>query len=180
MPAPRLLPPPIYAILMLAIVEASVYWHSPQVRREDQGGIDGLKLSVEEGKIKPSHFSLSSFACLSHNLLSMKSFLVLISAIAAAMSQASFYDNFDRADSGNLGSDWSSDGIGISGGRASEVPVGANALATVNSYSGSFSDTTVSFDTFCTSGSTQYTAAILGRADRSHSAFIKVQSQLSL
>lgn len=108
----------------------------------------------------------------------MKTLLICaFAALASASMASSFFDDFNRADSGDLGANWTlqNGSIGISSNMAM-APSQDLHLATVNGYSDTAENTTITFDVFNNGSSTQYAAAVLGYANNSQCLFVKVQN----
>jgi hypothetical protein len=94
---------------------------------------------------------------------------------ASAFSCGVLLDNFNRADSANLGPDWAlqANAIGISSNAATNAAA-STALATYNPRNASEACIDVA-----TNGATlQYAAIVLRHADLDNSIFIKVQDQV--
>jgi hypothetical protein len=114
----------------------------------------------------------------------MKKLFVVALALSLALgvtlpaSADSFFDNFNRPDAANLGSNWTtgSGSIGIANNMAASSFSSAN-YATVNGFSGSYLTTRLSVDALSTSTNLNYVALMLGYANSSNNLFIKVQDQ---
>ncbi len=105
--------------------------------------------------------------------------LVLLFSVCARA--ASFFDDFNRADSSNLGPNWTivQGSIGISGDRATSSGDGQNpeGYAIVNGFSGSYLTTEVSLDVAATTG-LSYAALLLGYNSANGAClFVKVQGR---
>ncbi len=96
--------------------------------------------------------------------------------IASSAMSMSFFDNFNRADSSNLGANWSNANgtIGISGNMAQSPDQNTN-LATVVGYSDTADNTAIEFDVFHGQQTVTYAAAVLGYSNLSTNIFIKIQ-----
>lgn len=109
-------------------------------------------------------------------------FLVAIGGLTLASSamSASFFDDFNRANSGNLGANWvnATGSIGIVN-NAAQAPSQSTNVALVNGYSDTVQNTSISFDVLHSTSSVTYAAAVLGHSSSSNSAFIKVQDNTS-
>jgi len=92
----------------------------------------------------------------------------------------SFFDNFDRADAGDLGLNWTNmtGTIGIVN-NAAQAPSQSTSVALVNGYSDIAANTLVSFDVFHDTQSVAYAGAVLGYTNSTTSIFVKVQDNLS-
>ncbi|MCC7434177.1 MAG: PEP-CTERM sorting domain-containing protein [Methanoregulaceae archaeon] len=111
----------------------------------------------------------------------MKFLLVLGgSVVATTAMSASFFDNFDRPDAGDLGSNWTNVAgtIGIVNNQAMAPSTSTN-VALVTGYSDTAANTAISFDVSHTSGTVAFAAAVLGYTSNSSSIFVKVQDNLS-
>lgn len=107
----------------------------------------------------------------------MRSLFAMAGVLVASSAMAtSFFDDFNRADSANLGANWANANgtIGISGNMA-QAPSQSPNLATVNGYSDTANNTAIEFDVFHGQQNITYAAAVLGYLDLTNSIFIKVQ-----
>jgi hypothetical protein len=106
--------------------------------------------------------------------------LGLVLGLVISAQADSFFDNFNRSDSPNLGPNWTTSGsIGIASNQAASTNEVAN-FATVNGFSQSYLTTRLSVDAVSTSTTLNYVALILGYADAAHNIFVKVQNQSDL
>ena len=107
-------------------------------------------------------------------MLVMAFILVALGSIPAF----SFTDDFNRADSSDLGSNWTLQvgTIGVSGNQAASNTSLAN-YATVNGYTGDYVSTTVSVDVYDINQGQAYVALMFGIENDSESIFVKVQEQ---
>ena len=110
-------------------------------------------------------------------------FVLLLVALAMAVFAATplpaFTDDFNRADSLSLGSNWTQYGdMGILDNQASSSTRASN-YATVNGFSGNYLSTIVSVDAININVGTDvhYVALLFGVASSSESIFVKVQDQ---
>jgi len=94
---------------------------------------------------------------------------------------ASFFDNFNRPNFGNLGANWvnQTGSIGIVS-NAAQAPSQSINVALVNGYADTVLNTKISFDVFHSSATVAFAGAVLGHASSSSSAFIKVQDNTSV
>jgi hypothetical protein len=107
----------------------------------------------------------------------MKTLLALSGTLMASMAvSSSFFDNFDRANSGDLGPNWTHTAgtIGIVNNRA-QAPTQDTNVALVTGYSDIAANTVVSFDVFHNTQSLTFVGAVLGYTDAFTSIFVKVQ-----
>lgn len=104
--------------------------------------------------------------------------LGLVLGLAIGAGAASFSDNFNRADAGDLGPNWTAGYgvIGISGNRAASWAFQSN-YAVVKGFSDDYRTTKLCVDAVSTSTDLNYVALMLGYADANHSIFVKVQDQ---
>lgn len=100
--------------------------------------------------------------------------------LASSAMSASFFDDFNRANSANLGANWvnATGSVGIVN-NAAQAPSQSTNVALVNGYSDTVQNTTISFDVAHSSNTVAFAGAVLGHSSSSMSAFIKVQDNTS-
>lgn len=111
----------------------------------------------------------------------MKLLLVLGGSVVATTAMtANFFDNFNRADAGDLGSNWTNivGSPAIVNNRATALGEFHN-MALVTGYSDLVQNTLVSMDVFHTSQTVAYAGAVMGYTDNFTSVFLKVQDNSS-
>jgi len=111
----------------------------------------------------------------------MKLLLVLGGSVVATTAMtATFFDNFNRADAGDLGPNWTNvvGSPSIVNNRAT-APGEFHNMALVTGYSDLPQNTLVSMDVFHTSQLVAYAGAVMGYTDNFTSVFLKVQDNAS-
>lgn len=98
--------------------------------------------------------------------------VVLVAMPSAARATTIVLDNFNRADSANLGANWTQQ-TGTCAIASNQADCGNLGLATYNGGAGSG----VGADVFSSGATLDYVGLVIGYADLGHNLFIKVQNQ---
>jgi hypothetical protein len=103
--------------------------------------------------------------------------LVILFAAVTVSAQAQFFDDFNRADGTNMGSNWTeqSGDFFIAGGRATTNGVAATSWMSVNGFSAAPGSVVVSGDAYETGAAVTYVSLNFGVLSGTQELFVKIQ-----